>query len=269
MVENDLNGFSPYDYPGSTYNYRKDFILSCIDTKAAIEGGRADFGTEQFKAAAEYSKEHFDKDGFTKPTDYVWDDEVKKPVTGCRYDKIGSYIQYIHACKSSEGSYTIIGTPSVDARGPRFRAVETISVTSLSDMKDGCRKFINFLFGGAGYGKDSKEFQNIVTNKEIMARNMSVITAKNNAAQKAFEEMSDYMSGMGDITNFYGYKTATKDMEEQMIKSLSSISAYYYDDPVITGFIVEDIAPYYAGDRSIEDVIKIINDRADKYVKEM
>ena len=269
MVENDLNGFSPYDYPGSTYNYRKDFILSCIDTKAAIEGGRANFGTEQFKAAAEYSKEHFDKDGFTKPTDYVWDDEVKKPVTGCRYEKIGSYIQYIHACKSSEGSYTIIGTPSVDARGPRFRAVETISVTSLSDMKDGCRKFINFLFGGAGYGKDSKEFQNIVTNKEIMARNMSVITAKNNAAQKAFEEMSDYMSGMGDITNFYGYKTATKDMEEQMIKSLSSISAYYYDDPVITGFIVEDIAPYYAGDRSIEDVIKIINDRADKYVKEM
>lgn len=269
MVKNDLDGFAPYDYPGSTYNYRKDFLLSCIDTKAAIEGGQADFGTEQFKKAAEYSKEHFNEDGFTKPADYVWDDEIKKPRTGCRYDKIDSYVGYVHACKSSEGNYTIIGTPSVDASGPRFRAIETISVTALSDMKDGCKKFINYLFSGAGFGESSKEFQNIVTNKEVMARNMSIITEKNNIGQDMMVEMSNYMSGMADFSNFYGYKTATKEMEKNLMESISSISSYYYDDPVLTGFISEDIAPYYAGDRSIDDVIKIINDRAYKYVKEM
>ena len=269
MVKNDLDGFAPYDYPGSTYNYRKDFLLSCIDTKAAIDGGQADFGTEQFKKAAEYSKEHFNEDGFTKPADYVWDDEIKKPRTGCRYDKIDSYVGYVHACKSSEGNYTIIGTPSVDASGPRFRAIETISVTALSDMKDGCKKFINYLFSGAGFGESSKEFQNIVTNKEVMARNMSIITEKNNIGQDMMVEMSNYMSGMADFSNFYGYKTATKEMEKNLMESISSISSYYYDDPVLTGFISEDIAPYYAGDRSIDDVIKIINDRAYKYVKEM
>ena len=269
MVKNDLDGFTPYDYPGSVYNYRKDFLLSCIDTKAAIEGGQASFGSEQFIKASEYSKEHFDKDGFTKPGDYVWDDEIKKPRTGCRYDKIDSYLGYIHACKSSEGNYTIIGTPSVDASGPRFRAIETVSVTSLSDMKDGCRKFINFLFSGAGYDGASGEFQNIVTNKEIMARNMSIITEKNNIGQDTMVEMSKYMSGMEDFNNFYGYKSATKDMEKNFMESLSTVSVYYYDDPVLTAFISEDIAPYYAGDRTIEDVIKILNDRASKYVKEM
>ena len=67
----------------------------------------------------------------------------------------------------------------------------------------------------------------------------------------------------------YGYKKATPDMEEQMMAGLSSISTYYYDDPVITAFIVEEIAPYYAGDRSLDDVVRILNDRTGKYVKEM
>ena len=136
-------------------------------------------------------------------------------------------------------------------------------------MKDGCRKFINFLFSGASYDGSSREFQNIVTNKEIMKRNMSIITEKNNIGQDMMVEMNSYMSGMADYSNFYGYKTATEDMENNMMESLSSISTYYYADPVLTAFITEDVAPFYAGDRSIDDVIRIINDRATKYVKEM
>ena len=269
MIQEDLDGFSPYDYPLSTYDYKKDFILSCIDTKSAIEGDGVDFGTEQFRAAAEFSNEYFAQDGFTKPDDYVWDDEVKRVRSACRYDRIESYVEFIHACRSSEGSYTIIGTPSVDASGPRFRALETISVTSSSDVKDGCRRFINYLFAGAGFGDSSREFQNIVTNKDVMKRNISLITEKNNTGELVDETMSDLMTGLGDYSAVYGYKKATPDMEEQMMASLSSISIYYYDDPVITAFIVEEIAPYYAGDRSLDDVVRILNDRTGKYVKEM
>ena len=162
-----------------------------------------------------------------------------------------------------------MGTPSVDARGPRFRAIETISVTALSDVKDGCRKFINFLFAGAGFGESSREFLNLVTNKEIMARNVSIITEKNNEGTKSFEELGEYMGGVSEYVSVYGYKYSTKDMEEAMLESMSKISTYTYDDPVLTAFLVEDTAPYYAGDRSLDDVVRIINDRATKYIKEM
>ena len=67
----------------------------------------------------------------------------------------------------------------------------------------------------------------------------------------------------------FGFKMATSDMEEQMMASLASISIYYYDDPVINSFIVEEIAPYYAGDRSLDDTVTILNDRVNKYIKEM
>jgi hypothetical protein len=269
MIVNDLDGFSPYDYPLSTYNYKKDFILSCIDTKAALEGSSVNFGTDQFYAAIEFSNDHFAQDGFTKPADYVWEEEEKRVRTACRYDRISTYLEFIRACKDDSNSYTIIGTPSVDASGPRFRALETISVTSSSDTKEGSRKFINYLFAGAAFTDPSDDFPELVTNKEIMARNIPIITEKNNQGYHNDELLTGYMTVLGDYASTTGYKKASKDMEDNMMASLSSISKYYYEDPVITSFLVEEIAPYYAGDRSLDDVVRYLNDRAEKYTKEM
>ncbi|MDO4421118.1 MAG: hypothetical protein Q4C15_03620 [Eubacteriales bacterium] len=269
LVTDKLDGFSPYDYPLSTYNNKKDFMLSCIDTKSAIEGNNVEFGTDQFNKAVESSNEYFADDGFTPAGDYDWNEEVKRVRGACRYDRIESFTEFIHACKSSEGSYTIIGTPSVNASGPRFRALETISVTSSSGSKEGCRKFINFLFSGAGFGDADKEFQNIVTNKDVMAKNIALISEENNKGQKTDEELSDYITELDDYCIVYGYKESTKAMEEGMMNSLSTISVYYYDDPVITAFLIEEISPYYAGDRPLEDAVRILNDRVEKYIEEM
>ncbi len=271
MIKEDLDGFSPYDYPMSEYYYRKDFILSCIDTKSAIEGSSVDFGTAQFYAAIEYSADSISEDGFTKPFNgSTFNDELKRVRTGCRYDRIGSYLDFVHACRSSENEYTIIGTPSVDASGPRFRAKETISVTSVSDVKDGAKKFINFLFSGAGYGDSERAFSDIVTNKKVMERNIAVTTEKNNAAYETDSAFSELMSGMMDDYNIvYGFKPANGSMERNFMASLSTISIYYYDDPVITAFLVEEIAPYYAGDRTLDASVTILNDRVNTYIKEM
>lgn len=268
MIKTKLDGFSPYDYPMSKYNYRKDFVLSCIDIKSAIEWDKVSFGSDQFRAAVEYSEKNITADGFTKPDDYNLDEEMKKVRTACRYDRLSDFMDFIRACNTEDGTYTIIGTPSLDRSGPRFRAIETISVTASSVMKDGCRKFINFVFGGTGFTGQGSSFSNIVTNKEVMTKNMSLITEKNNEEYKNSKELAE-MSGMGSYMKLYGYKNATKNMEDQFIKSLSSISRYYYDDPKITAFLSEELAPYYAGDRSIEDVIKYMNDRTGKYIKEM
>ena len=102
-----------------------------------------------------------------------------------------------------------------------------------------------------------------------MARNIALITEANNSSRDVDLEMNDYLVGMGDFFMAYGYKYATDDMGAKMMESLSTISTYYYDDPVITAFLVEEIAPYYAGDRSLDEVVKILNDRCNKYIKEM
>ena len=64
-------------------------------------------------------------------------------------------------------------------------------------------------------------------------------------------------------------KMATDEMCESFRNSMASVSTYYYEDRVIVQFINEELAPYYAGDRTLDDAIKILNDRVTKYVNEM
>ena len=82
------------------------------------------------------------------------------------------YLDFVHACYKSNENYRIIGTPSVDASGPRFKALETISVSAETDVEEGCKKFINYLFSGKAFDSAECDFWEIVTNKEIMARNI-------------------------------------------------------------------------------------------------
>ena len=270
LIKDEMNGFSPYDYPNSRAYNKRTFLLSCIDTKRAIEGQKIEFGTDQFRAAAEYAKDNFVYDNEKSvPEDYK--NDWTRFRGECYYTRIGDYLDFVCACNKSNASYKIIGTPSTDASGPRFKAIETVSVSATTDVKDGCKKFLNYMFSGAAYNSDDCKFRFIVTNKEIMDRNIEFLTRNNN------DEYSKYLEGVKSgkfipspgLDKAYGQKEATDDMSESFKESLSSISTYYYEDHTIIEFVDEELAPYYAGDRSLDDAIRYLNDRAAKYVREM
>lgn len=271
MVKDKLYGFSPYDYPDSEYFNKRAFILSCIDTKSAIEGDKIDFGTDQFRSAVEYAKDNFTYDDVSStPEDYL-NDWVKRPRERCYYAQLNSYYGFVKACYNSKDRYVIIGTPSVDASGPRFKALETVSVSATTDVKDGCKKFLNYLFSGKAYDSADCGFMNIVTNKEIMNRNIESITKLNNDFFERYEtaKKNGVIIVPGYVEKAEGDKLATDEMRESFLNSMSTISTYYYEDHEIVKFVMEELAPYYAGDRSFDDAVRILNDRTAKYVKEM
>lgn len=270
MIEDSMYGYSPYDYPDSVYFNKLSFILSCVDTKSAIEGDNIEFGTEQFRTAVQYAKDNFQYDDKSSSSlDFIHDTNRNRG--GCYYAKIDYYLDFVYACYNSKDNYRLIGTPSVDRSGPRFKALETISVSATTDVEAGCRKFINYLFSGAAFDSSECDFWQIVTNKEIMERNIEDLTKINNELYEIFVEnkrsgvyMQTYAAEKAS-----GFKSATEEMRESFLNSLSTISTYYYEDHVITEFVVEELAPYYAGDRSLDDAIRYLNDRTAKYVREM
>ena len=271
LIKNNMNGFSPYDHAFALVYNKRSFILSCIDTKKAIEGDKIEFGTEQFRAAVEYANENIPYENEKSMPD-GYDYEYSKRYRGeCYYEKIDDFLDYVRACRTTEGKYTIIGTPSVDASGPRFTAIETISVSATTDAKDGCRKFLNYLFSGSAFAPSECEFKQIVTNKDVMNNNLKILSDINNKAVKAYmdSKASKAIIVPMEIDTAYGDKEATDDMRDSFINSLSSISVYYYEDHAIVQFLDEELKPYYAGDRSLDDAIKYINDRVTKYVREM
>ena len=270
MIKDNMSGFSPYDYPRSKVFNKRTFLLSCIDTKKAIEGEKVDFGTDQFRAAAQYAKDNFVYDNEQSiPKEYY--NDWTRYRGECYYTRIGDYLDFVCACNKSDASYKIIGTPSTDASGPRFKAIETVSVSATTDVKEGCKKFINYMFSGAAYDSAECEFRFIATNKEIMDRNIEFLTKHNNDAYFAY--VADVESGRcipaAGLDKAYGDKEATEDMSESFKESLSSITTFYYEDHMIIQFVDEELAPYYVGDRSLDDAIKYLNDRATKYVREM
>lgn len=270
LTEEKMYGYSAYDYPYSDYYNKKSFLLSCIDTKSAIEGDKIEFGTDQFRFAAEYAKENIRYDDIeSTPIEYFGD--WKRYRGECYYTKIDDYLDFVRACRYSKKNYKIIGTPSVDASGPRFRAIETISVSVTTDVKDGCKKFLNYLFSGSAYNSSECDFLQIVTNKEIMNKNIEALTKINNIKYEKFENSvkSGAMRPAAGYDKAFGDKVATDSMRESFQNSLSTISTYYYEDNTITQIVFEELAPYFAGDRSLDDVIRYLNDRASKYIREM
>ena len=271
ITKEKMEGFSPYDYPGSFENNKHSFILSCIDTKRSIEGEKIDFGTDQFKAAVKYAKDNFIyNDLLSYPTGYDFSD-FSRYRGECYYKKINDYLDYVQACYKSDGQYSIIGTPSVDASGPRFKAIETISVSASTGEKDGCRKFLNFLFAGTAYDSATPDFRHIVTNKEIMTKNVEATAKLNNRG------FTDYMrkvesgaivpaAGLDKAT---GDKMSTDEMKAVFLKCLGDLSTYYYEDAEITKFVFEEIDPYFKGDHSLDEAITVLNDRAAKYIREL
>ena len=177
----------------------------------------------------------------------------------------------MHACYKDDGHYVIIGTPSVDAKGPRFKALETISVSATTDVESGCRKFLNYLFSGKAFSSGECDFLNIVTNKEIMNKNIECLSKHNNDAYDSFlaAEKSGAIMVPVNVKMANGEKYSTDDIRESFLNSMSTISTYNYEDTDIVRFVMEETAPYYAGDRSVDDVIRYLNDRVSKYVREM
>jgi len=271
LIKEEMNGFSPYDHAFTLAYNKRSFILSCIDTKKAIEGDKIEFGTEQFRAAVEYANENIPYEN-EKSMPESYDYDYSKRYRGeCYYEKIDDFLDYVRACRTTEGQYTIIGTPSVDASGPRFTAIETISVSATTDAKEGCRKFLNYLFSGSAFAPSECEFKQIVTNKDVMNNNLKILSDINNKAVKNYQDSkaSKAIIVPMEIDTAYGDKEATDNMRDSFINSLSSITVYYYEDYAIVQFLDEELKPYFAGDRSLDDAIKFINDRTTKYVREM
>ena len=138
-------------------------------------------------------------------------------------------------------------------------------MTAKSDCQEGCKKFINYLFGGKFVPEDELSFSSICINREVMKKEIALLSEYYNEVY-AFE--MEY--GLFDKSQLrtMGYKESTDTMQQKFFDMLSTLSVYYMDDVQIRNIVNEELAAYYSGDKSLDDVIRFINDRVDKYTGE-
>ena len=245
-----------------------------------ITNGKADFSAPEFAELAEYVKNNVQES--SKSWDEMYNDDTyysstvgvgaaAAPVKGdtgntspAIYGSVYGVSGYFMNMANIQGNGSaILGIPSTDGRGPMVSPYVSIAVSAQAQNVDACGEFVKLLLSD-GIQKSLAMNDNFVLSREAFRE----------GGQKAVE----YYNGEGGEYMFgYDYETGLpKDnrlmFSEQNINELEKIiescSCTNAADAAINLILVEEMPAYFIGQKSLEEVAKVAQDRAQKVLDE-
>jgi hypothetical protein len=149
----------------------------------------------------------------------------------------------------------ICGYPSVDGRTAAVGSNIAVSISSHTEDVNSCKKFLNILLS-----EDIQKtiFSNIPVNKKC-AREIALMEIEETNKMVAKNEGEKFAKAG---------KALDTSLADKYVEQLSTAttSAFVYHS--ISLIIYEEIPAYFEGQKSFEDVAKVINDRAQKVLDE-
>ena len=159
------------------------------------------------------------------------------------------------------GQTAFLGYPSTDGTGMSsycFSSLGIVATTKYADLAwDFIRSFLQFSYDGSGIQ------YTLSVNRKTFEKECEDEMNRNNALyEKAMKEYHD-------LSIYEGYLVWISREDIDTLRELMSTSKRSVSfDSDITAIICEEAAGYFAGDRSEEDVLKTIQNRASMVVKE-
>ncbi|MCQ2527666.1 MAG: ABC transporter substrate-binding protein [Saccharofermentans sp.] len=258
FVDKTCNGKSPVNMD------KLEFLVTCLSAGSAeyMKDGKVDFNTAEFKDLAA-----FIKDDIVENPDF--EDEGMGGVfggssfEGGMYDSImscGSYLSYI-----SEGSETVkvYGLPSATEHGPSADLVSSVAISSQSDED---AQNASWEFVKAMLSED-------VQSSETMGNpiNKAAFTKKAKDEIDLYNEAYDMLVNMGmsaAMIKMYGLYTIDEAVVDDYVKVAESVETVDSIDTSVAAIVLEEVDAYFEGQKSIDDVISVLNNRAQTVVNE-
>ncbi len=257
MVKTVCNGADPvYDHQLSFSRTEVATKLFANTSEKYIKNGKIDVNCSDFKAILDYCKDLPSKGYFEgKDIDQEWED-LMNAKENMRVQPMVIYSFYDYEAFAGKfGDTVLCGYPSVDGRTAAIGSNIAVSISSHTEDPDSCKKFLNILLS-----EDIQKtlFMNIPINKKC-AKDIAV--SEINETNKNIERNKN---------NKYAKKEKTVDtsLADKYIDQLSkaTTSSFVYNS--ISLIIYEEVPAYFEGQKSFEDVAKIINDRAQTVLNE-
>ena len=258
FINDTLNG---KDSIGMGQAYYFATLFSAMSDKFIVNG-KADLDNPEFKELAYYVKENVRENAKS------WD-EINGDDSYNYYEDIAYYTScfgfgtYFINMAQYRGAKAILGIPSTDGRGPMVEANVSVAVSAHAFDIDACAEFIKLLL--------SDEIQTDFAMKDSFVLN-----------REAFRECGmravEYYNGEGG-DNWFAYdmntgaptdhritfsKTNVDDMENIILSCSSTTSA----DAAVNLILIEEMPAYFLDQKDLDDVIKIVQDRAQKVLDE-
>ena len=159
----------------------------------------------------------------------------------------------------------ILGIPSKDGRGPDISVISSVAISAQTSEKKGSIAFVKSLLSEDAQMIKATLDGSVPVNKAVYRKAAGEAVDRYNAA---YARSKRIYGDMDLKQNRYAWHTIDKssvDDFEAMITTCEKLSS---TDPSIRKIIDEEMPAYFAGQKDLDQVIKIINDRAQTYLNE-
>lgn len=223
-----------------------------------FENAEVDFQSPQFGALMEYAATYPDGDGFVY-------NNAKEKLVNLRSIFSPVSIQRIRNLDFG-GNGQPIGYPTLDGTPLSLMNVGlnggSVSICKRSDAKEGAWKFIEYALKYDYLEKENymDSFAGIPTNKALLRKMLDRLSAKGGPL-----DGQEYQDGLGRKYKSYPLTEEEKEWFYQLIDSVA------LEDPrlrEVTAIVREEAAPYFAGQKSLDQVITVMESRVRLYLQE-
>ncbi len=218
--------------------------------------GEIDFDCESFRELAMYTHDNVtscSENPFYRNTEF---------------GSVGEFFDNLYWAMLPKSDSTILGFPSTDRKGPAFSTYSAASITKECMNPDGAWMFIETLLG-----VEVQSFKTSPTGFYGMSAGVGLPVNKvcyQNMIDDFIDAYNAHISSQMMIASgrVNESKLVTREDVESFEEIILSIDHEYISDSAIDIVIFEEMQPYLEDDKSLDEVIEIMNDRARTLVNE-
>ena len=233
-----------------------------------FKNGKADFSGPEFAALAEYVKDNVPESAKTwdeADEGYiVYSSEMFEELKTAMYTTSYGFSDYFMVLEQLESGNSILGLPTSDGRGPMAVPYTSIAVSASAYDIDACGEFVKLLISDK-YQTEYSEMGNFVLNRDSFRESGEKAIEYFNSINISYEMFGGYYEDGNIPSNRIKYTTEHLDILEETIAGCSSMWA---EDAEINRVLIEEMPSYFSGQKSLDEVVEIAQDRVQKILDE-
>ena len=250
---------------------RSDFVQMmiqyCGNDFIDAKDGKCDFNNENFVAMLEYAKSLPEEIDWSEMGEDYWVNqdlqyrENRTILAKCDVSDTRYVNDYINGYFGEEISY--IGFPSVTETGAVVEADEQYLLSAKSEHLEGAWEFVRYYLTE----EYKREIIGFPVNKMIFEeRAMEVTKSPYTIDRNGNKQEYEYKMSIGGESVVL--PNMTTEQVDEFIEFVESIDKCVYYDEDIEAIINEEVALFFAGQKSASDVARVIQSRVEIYVNE-
>ena len=246
---------------------RLDFMNKCLQhmSDLFITDGTYSYDNEAFRNTAAFVSANFPEE-VNGENEYAFLGN-ERDLPQCQYIRIRTADTLLECTRSPMDGYCLLGLPSQDGRGPMVNVIDSVAVSAATSAPDECLEFVRML--------TTDEFQAVFAANSGLPINRAAFEQETSriVGEANYKFENYYSLYYTENEMYYNCRICPELLDEgayisKMEEFIDSVSGIGFMDAPVQIIVSEEIQAYFAGQKSLDEVIGIIDDRVATYVNE-